>query len=161
MANYSAPRLDDFKKPDGSIDWEAYTKAQVATGERCRKCGSYILFGSGYAQECSSCKRLQTDGEVAHESFIRCPACGQTFNPCGDYDVYNEGENDITCPSCAHEFTIETRITCSFTSPARLEDQTAEDEGGQETDAGQSPGPAPGDEVGEDQAGSAERPAGI
>jgi len=152
MANYVSPKMDDFKQPDGNTDWSAYTKAQVASGERCSKCGSYILFGSGYPQECSPCKHLQDDkDEVTHDDLVRCPACGRTFDPRGDdYEVYSEGENDVTCPSCEREFTITTEVSYSFTSPARLEEKAAEDEEGGEVDEGEPTSQTAGVEAGGD-----------
>lgn len=47
---------NDFLMPDGKIDWQAYDKARIDAGEKCKKCGKHLLFPKGYPEECFACK---------------------------------------------------------------------------------------------------------
>jgi len=108
--------LDDYKKEDGSIDWKAYERAQVNNGERCFKCGSFIVFAKGYRDKCASCQCLETDTDsVTHNRFIRCPECRETMDV---EDLYEEGSHNVYCEHCDAEFTVATHISFSFESPA-------------------------------------------
>lgn len=113
--------IDDYKKADGHIDWSAYRRAKVDAGDECRKCGSYILFGGkGYPTTCRDCDRLEEDkGEVWHDSSVRCPKCRHVMDVSGSelYELYEEGEHEISCRSCDHDFTVNTRVEHSFESP--------------------------------------------
>ena len=119
--------LDNFKLQDGDYDWIAYRNAQKNNGEICTSCGAFIvrLFkDTGHPDRCESCKAIDTNKEeVTHDSFIRCPACGETMNvmdmECGD--LYQDGEHGVCCNSCEQEFEIITNVSYSFKSPARIE----------------------------------------
>lgn len=116
--------FNDYKKPNGDIDWAAHEAALVAAGEVCSQCGTYIirLFGKPSGPTlCGSCKALIEDNdEVSSGSFVRCPACGNQMDAC-EPELYEDGSHDVTCDECDHEFEVETNISFSFTSPARLE----------------------------------------
>lgn len=121
---------DDYKKEDGSIDWNAYRKAEIANGDLCYQCGgsARLLGGPGHRVLCGSCERLSTrlNEEVDHASRIRCPKCGYVHVVDGDwdhYEIFAEGEHSLTCSECNHDFTIETHVSYSFTSPPRLDEK--------------------------------------
>lgn len=121
--------IDDYKDLEGKIDWKAYHQAQVDAGEKCEKCGAYILFGKGYRQTCVGCKEL-TDNteEVTHSQFIRCPKCGRSENVYNDYcDICEEGEHAVCCPKCDYEFVITTHVTFTFDSPPMIQEEEQEE----------------------------------
>jgi len=131
----------DFKNEDGSFDWTAYGAAKKAekeerkkSGKECYQCGAYIIFGGkGYRELCYDCRLLRDDtSETTSDNYIRCPKCkGLSLVHDGDhYDLYEEGEHDITCLDCGHEYQIETSVTYSFQSPAVL-GETEREEGEQ------------------------------
>jgi uncharacterized protein YbaR (Trm112 family) len=110
--------LDDHKKPDGSIDWDSYNKAEIANGEKCYRCGHWILFGTGYQRLCPSCERLDKDHEeVESEEMLRCPHCAHQRHVDWEDRIFEEGEHSIYCDSCEKDFEISTRVECHFTSP--------------------------------------------
>lgn len=48
----------------------------------------------------------------------RCPHCG-TESCVSDnewWKLYEEGEHDVTCPSCDLDFTVSTRVSYSFST---------------------------------------------
>ena len=107
--------MDDFKNPDGSIDWTAYNKARVNAGESCHKCGKYLIFAKGHPDTCYDCNALLVDkGEVMHGSQVRCPACGHTRSEDLPYD---DGKHMISCDSCGHDFEIQVRVSWEYVSP--------------------------------------------
>jgi hypothetical protein len=118
--------MDSFKGADGRYDWDAYHRAQVDAGEECRTCGHFIVWGKGYASQCSDCESIQTDdGEVSHDSRIRCPKCRDT-SPIDDrYRLYEEGTHDVSCNECGHDYEVTTYVSRSFKSPKMIE--TAKD----------------------------------
>jgi DNA-directed RNA polymerase subunit M/transcription elongation factor TFIIS len=114
----------EHHKKNGEIDWSSYRAAQKANGEICTKCGGYVsVFGGvGHPDECASCKSLGEPEEVTHADIIRCPACGHEMKV-SDFDsgeLYGDGEHDVTCDECDHEFEVSTSVSYSFQSPARL-----------------------------------------
>ncbi len=115
--------IDDHRKKDGGIDWDSYRKAQVASGEACRECGSFIVFGRGVPRLCGSCSALhQDEGDVSHEYRLRCPKCRHLWKVGTDeYDLHQEGTHEVMCPECEHEFDIQTSVSFSFTSPKLME----------------------------------------
>lgn len=124
-------KLEDHRKEDGRLDWESLKRAETANGERCSECGSHILFPKGYRVKCQPCARLTNDdGEVKHESNIRCPACGYYWNPANSdyYELFADGEHNVGCHECGHEFTITTYVSYSFKSPARLPEEDEPDD---------------------------------
>lgn len=125
-------QMDDFRKPDKSLDWDAYKKAQRARGDTCYLCGGHITsFGPGHMQSCLSCRLLDKDkGDVTHDTRVRCPKCKHQFPAIGDddYDNYSEGSHDVTCPECEHEFEIETMVSYSFRSPELLPEEPEKEE---------------------------------
>jgi uncharacterized CHY-type Zn-finger protein len=120
----------DHQTPDGKMDWKSYNAASEAArrqdindGVYCSSCGAYLIFNRGGGrQRCGQCRGLSEPGELTHDRLIRCPACGDTFNP-GDndhYKLYGDGEHSVTCQNCDHQFEVSTHISYSFTSPPRI-----------------------------------------
>lgn len=60
--------FNDYKKPDGSVDWRAHKAAQLVAGWVCSRCSQYIIWLLGDpsgAKPCNSCKRLGEDEGLA------------------------------------------------------------------------------------------------
>lgn len=117
----TGPRYRDFVNAAGAVDWKAYHAAEGQNGNRCRECRAYIVFGHGEPQACPACKRLEADRDsvCSHESQIRCPACGGTWDAY-EAEVLLEasgGSTDVSCPGCDHGFTVLIETTYTFTSP--------------------------------------------
>ena len=130
--------ITDYKREDGSFDWDSYRKArdeerrdEVSRGKRCRTCGEYIVFSHGRITQCYSCEHIASDlDDVRHDTAIRCPKCRRT-EKVGDgdnYDLYEEGEHEVTCGYCNHEYTVETQVSYSFTSPSVVESEPDPDD---------------------------------
>ena len=115
-------RIDDYKTENGDIDWAACRAAQKAAGATCSRCGRYLFGAEGSPQECFSCLSLDKPEEVAHDSTVRCPDCGYTWDVHnGDYcELFEDGEHNVTCQECDHDFEISTSVSWSFRSPPRL-----------------------------------------
>lgn len=150
-------RMDDYKK-DGSWDWAAYRKAQVANGEKCYRCGGYIMTLGlrGHRVLCYDCREMDSrKDDVRHENLIRCPKCRHQWPAVGDddYENYSEGSHAVTCPECEYEFSIETNVSYSFTSPELIEEkESKEEEAENDEPAGEKDGavdevPPPGPEA--------------
>lgn len=114
--------INNFKV-DGKIDWNAYRKAQIRNGESCSRCKEYILFPKGYETFCSRCEDLENPEELVHNTFIRCPNCLKSWDPARseDYDVFQEGENDVCCHECNFDFIVSTHVKHTFYSPPLIE----------------------------------------
>lgn len=112
----------DFRDAAGAIDWRAFRRARLENGEICEKCGESIVYPCGYRTICLECKDLALDGEVSHGSRVRCPRCGATWDPhdADCYHVFGDGEHEVCCIECDHDFTISTDVSYTFTSPARV-----------------------------------------
>lgn len=127
--------LADFTGADGKIDWPAYRaasalqhQADVAAGKWCSECNRYLLWPKGVRDQCLACKRLKEPAECDHHKMVRCPKCGLAFDPSEQdyYSLYSDGEHQVTCGECSHQFEITTRTSYTFTSPARITQPTAE-----------------------------------
>jgi hypothetical protein len=120
--------INDFRLPNGNTDWTAYRQAEVNDGERCYQCYSYIIYGKSTGSKglCASCQALSnTCGEVNHDSYIRCPSCGNTeditqWDNDSAQEKYEEGSHVVSCSECEYEYEIETHVSYSYTSPALL-----------------------------------------
>jgi hypothetical protein len=119
--------MEDYRTKDG-INWKAYRAAEVKAGQKCYRCESLIVHPiltewSGGKRLCGSCRSMDNDnGPVFHDDFFRCPKCGFKMNK-DEYDlwecgIYEEGEHEIGCAGCNHNFTVTTHISYSFESPA-------------------------------------------
>lgn len=123
------PSLETYRKPDGSLDHAAYNDAvkrerieRQGKGELCSRCERFIVYAKGYPQICGECKSLGEQGEIHHDSEVRCPKCGKSWEVGNgdDYELYGEGSHDVTCGSCDHEFEITTWVSYTFLSPERI-----------------------------------------
>ena len=114
---------DNYRRPDGTIDLNAFHQAEENIGERCYKCKTGLYFSKNKSRSlCSECSSMTTDiAEVTHGSLIRCPKCKNTFDICDDYELYDSGQHDVNCPECNFKFQIDTFVEHSFTSPALLD----------------------------------------
>lgn len=115
-------QMDDFRDEQGLVDWGAYAQAARKAGQTCELCGKLLIPATGHITKCSCCAELDLDGTVAHHAYVRCPACDHKWMPGqeDDYDLLGEGENDVSCLACGHDFTVETYVEYIFTSPSRL-----------------------------------------
>lgn len=53
----------------------------------------------------------------------KCPHCGVTSDV-GDnewYKLYEEGEHEVTCPSCDEDFIVSTHVVHSFSTDEQEE----------------------------------------
>jgi len=114
-------RYDDYRKPDGFIDWPALEAARKAAGESCRRCGHWLMFSKGTPTLCTDCAALDNDASsVRHATYLRCPACKHihvVHEHCEGHQ-YEEGEHEFTCTSCEHSFEFTTHVSFEFESPA-------------------------------------------
>lgn len=125
--------FSDFKDEKGEVDWNAYHRAQVAAGERCKQCEGHVSFfakASGPAL-CASCKDLRDDpDDVTHRKLVRCPKCRHSQDPYPDYGGPSNHamgceEDDIQCNECEHKYRIGIRLTIDYKSP-ELEPESEE-----------------------------------
>jgi uncharacterized C2H2 Zn-finger protein len=112
--------ISDFTL-DGRIDWVAFKAAERANGELCTECAAFIFPGVGHPQKCAECREAEGAGELQHSTFMRCPRCGHLENAYEryDYEICRDGDHLVACSECEHEYTVETRVSFSFKSPAR------------------------------------------
>jgi hypothetical protein len=117
--------MEDHQTEDDTLDFTAYHKAQVAAGERCTLCGTVLHPGRGCPTKCFDCKSLDTSGTVSHVTFVRCPACKGRMDMHNDmYEYWDDGDHEISCHHCDHEFEITTDVSRTFESPPLEEGQT-------------------------------------
>jgi uncharacterized CHY-type Zn-finger protein len=134
------PRMDEFRREDGGIDWSAYNAAQVRVGLKCRTCNAYaVIFGKcpGHPQDCVSCEKARKSPaeELRHDRFVRCPGCRHLFEV-SEYDPRDEDE-DTCCPQCDREFTAKMEVSVTWVSPAADPEQVEADDQ-PDDDAGES-----------------------
>lgn len=110
--------FEDHKDAEGKINWQSYDAAQITAGEKCRKCRKLIYPGKGYETSCYDCQSLSDGVSSVHSRFIRCPKCHTTWDPyeSEDYNVFEEGEHEVWCSECEHEFVVSTTVSFSFDS---------------------------------------------
>jgi len=127
--------LDDCKLPDGSTDWKRYDELKrqefadrKAKGELCQLCGRLIIWSKGHPQTCTACQDLDKSEELHHSSSVRCPYCGHHWDvgDSDDYDLYKEGQHDVTCSRCEKDFEVSTSVTYTFQSPERVKEKDQE-----------------------------------
>ena len=118
-------KFSDFEDKDGHIDWRAYHAAQVANGERCSNCGGFsgLLSARGHPTICLECDEIYREAELNHHCLIRCPSCHQTWKTHDDYELYEEGEHTVFCPTCDAKFEVTTKIKFTFISPRMENDR--------------------------------------
>lgn len=48
----------------------------------------------------------------------KCPHCGDECDVSENdwWHLYEEGEHDVTCPNCEHDFTVYTRVSYTFST---------------------------------------------
>ena len=114
--------MEDYRKEDGKIDWQAYRQAEIDIGERCYKCGEFILLFTRENKTqslCGACIDLLKNDEVSHHSYVRCPKCQDITNVFGSerYELYQEGEHEVSCSECDCDFEVRTDVEYKFTSP--------------------------------------------
>jgi hypothetical protein len=125
------PYLDEFRGPDGLVDWDALASWERAHGERCTRCNAMIIFHEkdGVPALCGSCQAMDLDeGEVSHERLLRCPHCKHQMklpDPTDYSQLWEEGRHEIDCDECGKEFSVEVRVSYYFTSP-KLEEEKEE-----------------------------------
>lgn len=113
------PRMDDYRRSDGTHDWDALRLAEVENGWNCWQCGQGTLRGGHGRTRCTDCLLLDGAGEVMHPEFIRCPMCGGIWRPVFDAHVSSRpGSHGVTCLNCDHLFEVTTEIRRAFVSPA-------------------------------------------
>lgn len=53
-----------------------------------------------------------------------CPHCGHECNVSDNewWELYEEGEHEVTCPSCDQDFTVSTHVSYSFSTDSQERD---------------------------------------
>lgn len=123
--------INDFIDDKNHVNWAAYKAAQRSAGDICQRCGGFILFPTGSLTTCPSCIQLNTSsGSVDNETYIRCPKCKSTIHVYNSemYDLYNEGEHEVSCDVCDATFVVSTRVTYTFESPELLSQEDSDDQ---------------------------------
>ena len=99
---------------------------------KCKKCNGYIINFSNKpdGDYCGDCVELLTkDDQVKYNKYVRCPKCRNIFDP-GNSEMpslFEEGDHEIYCDKCDHEYVVSTYIEFSFTSPAMISEQRSND----------------------------------
>lgn len=54
----------------------------------------------------------------------KCPHCGHDCNVSDNewWELYEEGEHEVTCPSCDQDFTVSTSVSYSFSTDSQERD---------------------------------------
>ncbi len=119
--------MEEFTDDKGDVDWPALYKARVDRGEVCRRCECHIFSfrrdDEGRPRLCDDCKGLDSnEGEVSHDTLLRCPKCRETMDiqHMEQGDLSMDGDHNVSCDDCDHEFTIVTNVSWSFQSPELL-----------------------------------------
>jgi hypothetical protein len=119
-------RFEDYKRDDGTTDWSAYWAAQVANGERCDRCGAFLIRVEHKPAACEACKQLETDpGVCYHTRRVRCPHCSATCKP----RMPTGGVLQtlmVDCEGCAQRFFVEVEVIYSYRSPARVSPESTQ-----------------------------------
>jgi len=92
---------------------------------KCKKCGGheYNFFGANH-DVCGDCREFSSeDDEVISYKNARCPKCRKSTD-LTDHQINGEGDLEVACGHCDHEFVVHVDITVSYTSPAM---ETAEE----------------------------------
>jgi hypothetical protein len=121
--------MNDFRGEGGNVDWISYNKAKINNGDVCFRCHKIQIRSTGEKSLCSQCRELESGDEVFHNKFVRCPKCGDTFDPyeTEDYKLLYDGGHDVTCDNCDEEFEVTTYVDYEFKSPARKGSDDGED----------------------------------
>jgi hypothetical protein len=55
----------------------------------------------------------------------KCPHCGYDCDVSQNewWRLYEEGEHEVTCPSCDNDFTVSTRVSYSFSTDQQDDDE--------------------------------------
>lgn len=64
------------------------------------------------------CKGAMERLEFFASSDPKCPHCGDECSVSDNewWKLYEEGEHDVTCPSCDEDFTVRTSVSYSFST---------------------------------------------
>lgn len=122
--NHPHVKIEDYRDAEGKVDWRAYRAAEVANGEICWQCASFITYSKGVRSLCYECKDLLTPDECDHEKYVRCPKCGAHWDPmeAEDYELFNQHDAyDQWCDECDYKFTVCVDVTYNIRSPERCE----------------------------------------
>lgn len=127
---------DNFRKPDGSIDHEAFLEkaldedgdmevnvdgddvvnSQIQIGEVCKDCLIDLNEKTGKATSCQSCRHADDDCAILHPLKIRCPRCKDLYEPeFTNDDLVDDDVYQSICPKCSTSFVVEAII--AYVSP--------------------------------------------
>lgn len=123
-------RMERYQDEDGSVDWDRLHAAENADGSRCYKCGDYLVIAVGHRRRCRDCENMATSKDaVGHDKNIRCPRCKVETDPYEFemYELFQDGDHDVTCQECNYTFEISTIVRYSFTSPPTVPWNDAEE----------------------------------
>lgn len=89
----------------------------------CTECPTFIL-DEELGDRCWPCQRMEKYADdTMHDHKIRCPKCGH-IEDTDNFDkfegaLYEDGEQDVWCGECDHEYTVSVMVTYTYTSPPR------------------------------------------
>lgn len=102
-------------------------EAATENGERCWQCGRWIaaIRPPGRRQLCLDCKAADKPEAFCHDTRLRCPKCRCSWDvyAADYYDILAEGEHEVTCAECDHEFEVSTAVHHSFKSPELMREE--------------------------------------
>ena len=96
----------------------------MSKARRCTKCGGTTWAHEDMPALCGACTIMQTDpNEIDHERLLRCPACGymEGAKDALHDDEHSDGDQDVSCGKCGHDYTVRVDVSVLYTSPARPE----------------------------------------
>lgn len=66
----------------------------------------------------NACKDAMDRLDFYGNRHPKCPHCGETCNVNEHewWKLYEEGEHEVTCPHCDHDFTVSTSISYWFST---------------------------------------------
>lgn len=89
--------------------------------KKCEKCGQKRHMFP-WETECYSCgiKQQIKDGEITEiscEDEIYCPHCGEDYEiDVDNCELYVEGEYELVCYECRKPFSVEVRVSYSYST---------------------------------------------
>lgn len=90
----------------------------------CKRCGVnlYMAWGlhTSEGAECSDCRSIKENGDIQMDSSVRCPSCRHVMCV-SELEIWDEGDHDVSCDDCGHDFEVNTSVSYTFSSPKMLD----------------------------------------
>jgi uncharacterized Zn-finger protein len=84
----------------------------------------HVSSDSGRLAALKSASRTSDDLELFRNKDPKCPHCGYVCRIADHewWELYDDGDHEVTCPSCDREFTVETCVSYSFSTNEQVRD---------------------------------------